>query len=83
MPGDFACVAGVFAKCDEIVGVHARCVNAPWKWACALIRGGGANARGNGTMRCARCPNAHKPSAVRLEVAVRDHPDAKMGPRAR
>jgi hypothetical protein len=80
--GDFACVAGVFAKSDEIVGVHARCVNAPWKWACALIRGGGANARGNGTMD-ARCPNAHRPSAVRLEVAVRDHPDAKMGPRAR
>jgi hypothetical protein len=49
MSGDFACV-GVFAKCDEIVGVHARCVSAPWKWACALIRGGGANARGNGTM---------------------------------
>ncbi len=58
MPGDFACVAGVFAKSDEIVGVHARCVNAPWKWACALIRGGGANARGNGTMdlRVARMP---------------------------
>lgn len=58
MRGDFACVAGVFAKSDEIVGVHARCVNAPWKWACALIRGGGANARGNGTMdaRVARMP---------------------------
>jgi hypothetical protein len=29
--GDFAYVTGVFAKSDEIVGVHARCVNAPWK----------------------------------------------------
>ena len=80
MPGDFACVGVVFAKCDEIVGVHARCVNAPWKWACALIGGGGANARGNGMCALPECP---QPSAVRLEVAVRDHPDAKMGPRAR
>jgi hypothetical protein len=58
MPGDFACVGVVFAKCDEIVGVHARCVNAPWKWACALIGGGGANVRGNGTMQvcAARMP---------------------------
>ena len=78
MRGDFACVAGVFAKSDEIVGVHARCVNAPWKWACALIR---EEERTPGATApwSARCPNAHRPSAVRLEVAVRDHPDAKMG----
>ena len=83
MRGDFACAAGVFAKSDEIGGVHARCVNAPWKVGVCAYQGRRSERPGQRHHGCARCPKARRPSAVRLEVAVRDHPDAKMGPWAR